>query len=329
MRATTRLRRQLADPGMLVAPGAYDGIGARLIEQAGFSALYMTGAGTAAAHGLPDYGLLSMSEMVANAARITAASPLPLIADGDTGYGNELNVVRTVQEHERAGTAGLHIEDQVAPKRCGHLDGKELVPLEDFLAKIRAAVATRRDPDFLVIARTDARSVAGFDEAVHRANAALGAGADMAFVESPESLDEVRLVPQRVAGPCLLNMVWGGKTPVVGLDDAEAFLAPLPVARMLCTRRCRRPQLTASWQARMHCLRSCACSVAPSSTPAGTTALAPSNCCSRCRRRSSRRAGCSASWVARTVTCRSLPRHVRALRSTQVPWLAATDRPYC
>lgn len=231
MRATTRLRRQLAGPGMLVAPGAYDGIGARLIEQAGFSALYMTGAGTAAAHGLPDYGLLSMSEMVANAARIAAASPLPLIADGDTGYGNELNVVRTVQEHERAGTAGLHIEDQVAPKRCGHLDGKELVPLEDFLAKIRAAVATRRDPDFLVIARTDARSVAGFDEAVHRANAALGAGADMAFVESPESLDEVRLVPQRVAGPCLLNMVWGGKTPVIGLDDAEAMgyrLAILP-----------------------------------------------------------------------------------------------------
>jgi 2-methylisocitrate lyase-like PEP mutase family enzyme len=183
--ATTRLRQLIAGPEILVAPGAYDGITARLIEQAGFSALYMTGAGTSASFGLPDYGLLTMTEMAGNAARITAAaSSLPLIADGDTGYGSELNVVRTVQEHERAGTAGLHIEDQVSPKRCGHLDGKELVSTEEFLAKIRAAVATRRDPEFVIIARTDARSVAGFDEAIRRANAALQAGADLAFVEA-------------------------------------------------------------------------------------------------------------------------------------------------
>jgi 2-methylisocitrate lyase-like PEP mutase family enzyme len=222
MKATTRLRQLIADPEILVAPGAYDGITARLIEQAGFSALYMTGAGTSASFGLPDYGLLTMTEMVGNAARITAAAgSLPLIADGDTGYGTELNVVRTVQEHERAGTAGIHIEDQISPKRCGHLDGKELVSTEEFLAKIRAAVATRRDPDFVIIARTDARSVAGFDESIRRANAALKAGADVAFVESPQTLEEVQMVPQRVDGPCLLNVVWGGKTPQVDLREAQ------------------------------------------------------------------------------------------------------------
>jgi 2-methylisocitrate lyase-like PEP mutase family enzyme len=137
--------------------------------------------------------------------------PCRSLADGDTGYGTELNVVRTVLEHERAGTAGIHIEDQVSPKRCGHLDGKELVSTEEFLAKIRAAVATRRDPDFLIIARTDARSVAGFDESIRRANAALEAGADVAFVESPQTLEEVQMVPMRIRGPCLLNVVWGGK----------------------------------------------------------------------------------------------------------------------
>lgn len=231
MTAPARLRRLLAGPDMLVAPGAYDGITARLIEQAGFSAVYMTGAGTSASFGLPDYGLLTMTEMVAAAARITAATALPLIADGDTGYGTELNVVRTVQEHERAGTAGIHIEDQVSPKRCGHLDGKELVSREEFAAKIRAAVATRRDADFLVIARTDARSVMGFEESILRANAALEAGADMAFVESPQTLEEVEAVPRRVKGPCLLNVVWGGKTPQVDMRDAQGMgyrLAILP-----------------------------------------------------------------------------------------------------
>jgi 2-methylisocitrate lyase-like PEP mutase family enzyme len=231
MTTAKRLRELLAAPDMLVAPGAYDGITAKLIEQAGFSALYMTGAGTSASFGLPDYGLLSMTEMVGNAARITAATSLPLISDADTGYGTELNVVRTVREHERAGTAGIHIEDQVSPKRCGHLDGKEVVSREEFVAKIRAAVATRRNPDFVVIARTDARSVLGFEEAILRANAALAAGADMAFVESPQSVEEVGEVPRRVRGPCLLNVVWGGKTPQVDMRDAQAMgyrLAILP-----------------------------------------------------------------------------------------------------
>jgi 2-methylisocitrate lyase-like PEP mutase family enzyme len=231
MSARNELRRLLALPEMLVAPGGYDGITARLIEQAGFSAVYMTGAGTAASFGLPDYGLLSMTEMVANAARMVGATKLPVIADADTGYGTELNVVRTVQEHERAGTAGIHIEDQVSPKRCGHLDGKELVSREEFAAKIRAAVATRRDPDFLLIARTDARGVAGMEEAIARANMALRAGADMAFVEGPESVEEIRAVPRLVDGPCLLNVVWGGKTPQVSMDEAQAMgyrLAILP-----------------------------------------------------------------------------------------------------
>ena len=154
---------------------------------------------------------------------IARATGLPLIADADTGYGNELNVTRTVQEYERGGVAGLHIEDQVSPKRCGHLDGKELVPREEFVAKIRAAVAARRDPDFVVIARTDARGVVGLDEAVARASAALEAGADVAFVEAAASMEEVEAIPQRVKGPCLLNIVVAGKTPDIGLAEAEAM----------------------------------------------------------------------------------------------------------
>jgi 2-methylisocitrate lyase-like PEP mutase family enzyme len=146
-----------------------------------------------------------------------------VIADGDTGYGNELNVVRLVREHVRAGTAGIHIEDQVSPKKCGHLDDKQIVPREDWIAKIRAAVAARTDPDFLVIARTDSRAVAGFDEAVARCNDALAAGADMAFLEAPRTMEEVAAVPKRVNGPCLYNLVKGGKSPDVGLEEAEAM----------------------------------------------------------------------------------------------------------
>src|SRR4029077_1790769 len=208
--------------GMVVAPGAYDCITARLIERAGFDVVYMTGAGTAATLGYPDFGLVTMSEMVGNAARIAAAVGLPVIADADTGYGNELNVVRTVREYEVARVAGIHIEDQGFPKKCGHLDDKEIVPCEDWLAKIRAAASARRDPDFLVIARTDARAVLGFDEAVARGNAALGAGADMVFLEAPQTMEEVAAVPRLVEGPCLLNVVKGGKTPDLDLREPEA-----------------------------------------------------------------------------------------------------------
>jgi 2-methylisocitrate lyase-like PEP mutase family enzyme len=206
---------------MTVAPGAYDCITARTIAQAGYSAVYMTGAGTAATLGYPDYGLVTMSEMADNAGRIAAAVDVPVIADADTGYGNELNATRTVREYERRGVAGLHIEDQGFPKKCGHLENKTIVPLDEYLAKIRAAVAAKRDPDFLVIARTDSRAVLGFDEAIRRANAALASGADMAFVEAPQTLEEVAAVPRLVKGPCLLNVVWRGKTPEVAFGDAE------------------------------------------------------------------------------------------------------------
>jgi 2-methylisocitrate lyase-like PEP mutase family enzyme len=225
------LRQLFHGNAMVTAPGAYDCITARMIDQAGFQAVYMTGAGTAAALGYPDYGLVTMSEMAANAGRIAAAVNAPVIADADTGYGNELNVVRTVREYEQRGVAGIHIEDQGFPKKCGHLEDKTIVPLEDYTAKIRAAVGAKRDRDFVIIARTDARAVLGFDEAIRRANASLDAGADMAFVEAPQSMEEVAEIPRRVRGACLLNMVWRGKTPDVTLDEAQAMgykLAILP-----------------------------------------------------------------------------------------------------
>ena len=231
MTSPASLRRQLQAPGMVIAPGAYDAIGARLIEQAGFTACYMTGAGTSAAHGFPDFGLLTMSEMVENAAVMARSIAVPLIADADTGYGNELNVTRTVREYEARGIAAIHIEDQVSPKRCGHLDGKEVVSREEFLSKVRAAVEARRSQEFIVIARTDARAMHDLDEAISRANAALEAGADMAFVEATQTMEEVAAVPRRVRGPCVLNVVPGGRTPIFDLREAEAMgyrLAILP-----------------------------------------------------------------------------------------------------
>jgi 2-methylisocitrate lyase-like PEP mutase family enzyme len=233
-----RLRAALREPGMLVAPGAYDGLTAMLVAQAGFPAVYMTGAGTSVAQGYPDFGLLTASEMIANAARMARAVDVPVIADADTGYGNELNVVRTVQDYERAGVAAIHIEDQASPKRCGHLDDKEIIPREDWIAKIRAAAATRRDPDFLIIARTDSRAVIGFEEALSRANEALENGAGMAFVEAPQTLEEIAAIPKRVKGPCLLNVVWGGKTPMLDLREAAALgfkLAIVPALLLQAT----------------------------------------------------------------------------------------------
>ena len=231
MNAATRLRQLLARPEMLIAPGAYDGITARLVEQAGYPAVYMTGAGTAAAHGYPDFGLVTMTEMVENAAVLARTVSVPVIADADTGYGNELNVTRAVLEYEARGIAAIHIEDQVSPKRCGHLDGKEVTSQEEFVSKIRTAVAARRNPDFVIIARTDARAVMGLDDAVKRANAALAAGADMAFVEAAQTMEEVAAVPRLVNGSCLLNVVPGGKTPLFNLSEAQEMgyrLAILP-----------------------------------------------------------------------------------------------------
>ncbi|HEX2105024.1 MAG TPA: isocitrate lyase/PEP mutase family protein [Solirubrobacteraceae bacterium] len=205
---------------------------ARLVEQAGFPAVYMTGAGTAAALGYPDYGLLTMSEMADNAGRLAAAVSIPVIADADTGYGNELNVVRTVREYARRGVAALHIEDQVSPKRCGHLDRKDVIGADEFVSKVRAAAEQRPDLDLVLIARTDAIAMLGFDEAIERANRALAAGADVAFVEAPQTLAQVEAVPKLVNGPCLLNVVAAGKTPEVALERAAELgfkLAIVPV----------------------------------------------------------------------------------------------------
>jgi 2-methylisocitrate lyase-like PEP mutase family enzyme len=221
--APAQLRKFLKSGKMLIAPGGYDGLTATMIERAGFEAAYMTGAGTAARLGLPDYGLLSMTEMVDNARSMVESVNIPVIADADTGYGNELNTIRTVNAYERAGVAGIHIEDQVFPKRCGHLDGKEVIPVEQFQRKIRAATEQRLDPDFVIIARTDSRTVLGFNAAIERCNAALEAGADAAFFESPLSVEEVSMIPKKVKGPCLFNVVDGGKTPPVTLKQAEEF----------------------------------------------------------------------------------------------------------
>jgi 2-methylisocitrate lyase-like PEP mutase family enzyme len=221
MSQAAKFSAMLKSGKMIVAPGAIDCITGKLIDQAGFEAAYMTGAGTSATLGYPDYGLITMTEMVANASRIANSISIPLISDADTGYGNELNMFRTVQEFERAGVAAIHVEDQVFPKRCGHLENKELVSREDYVAKIRAAAAAKRTSDFTIIARTDSRAVVDFDEAIIRANLAMANGADAVFVEAPQTMEEVEKVPKLVKGPCLLNMVRGGKTPDIALGDAE------------------------------------------------------------------------------------------------------------
>ena len=222
MTAAARLRKILQQRGMIIAPGAFDCLSAKAVEMAGFSALYMTGMGTSASRlGLPDYGLATMTEMVNNAHAISAAVAVPVIADADTGYGNELNMTRTIHEYERSGAAGVHIEDQVFPKRCGHLGGKQVIPRQEYIRKIAAAVEARRDPDFVIIARTDANAVIGFEEAIARANAALDVGADLALVEAPEDIEQMAEVPERVHGPCVLNVLIGGKSPLAPLAQVE------------------------------------------------------------------------------------------------------------
>ena len=237
MRTSTRLRRMLAEPGLIVAPGAYDGFSARLIEAAGFSAVYMTGAGTAASHlGQPDLGLTTLTEMATHASHLAGCISLPLIADADTGYGNALNVVRTVREYEKAGVAGLHLEDQVAPKKCGHIAGKQIVSAAEFADKIRAAVEYKTDPDLVIIARTDARAVSGLDDAIERANVYREAGADVIFFEAPQSLEEIERVAREVKAPLLANMVQGGKTPAVKVSELERLGFKIVIFPGVCMR---------------------------------------------------------------------------------------------
>jgi 2-methylisocitrate lyase-like PEP mutase family enzyme len=205
-------------------PGVYDALSASLVQRSGFRGAYMTGAGVSMSLiGFPDLGFTTMTEMASQVGRIAAVLDVPLVADADTGYGNALSVQRTVAEYERSGAAGLHIEDQAFPKRCGHLTGKAVISAEEFVEKIRAAVEARRDPDLVVIARTDARAPLGFDAAIERANRAAAAGADLIFVEAPQTQDEIGRIPREVDAPVMYNWVTGGHSPAVRLEQLQEW----------------------------------------------------------------------------------------------------------
>jgi len=242
------LRALMATQAPVLAPGAYDTLSARLVEAAGFPAIYMTGFGTAASVlGRPDVGLLGMSEMVEHARRIVQAVSVPVIADADTGYGNPLNVIRTVQEYEAAGVAAIHIEDQVAPKKCGHIEGKQVVPVTEMVEKLRAAVEARHSPDFLIIARTDARAMEGMASALERARRYREAGADVLFVEAPQSDEEIATVARAFpSAPLLFNWAEGGKTPPVALSRLRELgyaIVIFPISTLLAATRAIREVL--------------------------------------------------------------------------------------
>ncbi|MHC2459858.1 2-methylisocitrate lyase-like PEP mutase family enzyme [Rhizobium leguminosarum] len=220
LRGPARLRELLRQGRVLMAPGAFGPMPAKLAERAGFEAVYMPGGGTALNRlGVADVGIITMSEMVDSARAMAQSVGVPVICDADSGFGNQLNVQRTVQEFERAGIAAIHIEDQTFPKRSGHLGGKTLVPLEEAAQKIRAAVAAKTDPDFMVIARCDAMAIGGMDEVVARCKAYHEAGADMLFVEAPGSIDAIAAIPRTIPGPHLFNMSAGGSTPALTADE--------------------------------------------------------------------------------------------------------------
>jgi 2-methylisocitrate lyase-like PEP mutase family enzyme len=223
MSVRQQMRRLIQQPGYTLAPGAYDTLTARLVEAAGFEAVYLTGGGYSRANGYPDLGLLTLSENVRFIGMTVEAVGIPVIADADTGYGNALNVIRTVREFEKSGVAAFHLEDQVSPKKCGHYEGKEVVSTAEMVGKIHAAVDTRQDPDLVIIARSDARALEGLQAAIDRVNAYLEAGADVGFVEAPQTVDELRIVGQRVAGPALVNVFEGGKTPMLPADELAAM----------------------------------------------------------------------------------------------------------
>lgn len=217
------LRDLLSKPEIIMAPGIYDGISARVAEQAGFPMGYLSGAGVATGYlGEPDIGLINGSDVAGVARRITTKAGIPIIADADTGYGNALNVIRTVWDLERAGCAGIQLEDQAAPKRCGHLNGKQCIPAEEFAAKIRAACDARMNSDTVIVARTDARAVYDLDEALRRGELYLNAGADVLFIEAPQTLEEIRRITEAFKGvPLLTNQVIGGKTPRLTAREAR------------------------------------------------------------------------------------------------------------
>ncbi len=239
MTTTRRLRELLQQPGPIRSLGAHDVFTARLIELAGLETVFIGGFGTSASQlGLPDVGLMTMTEMADAVRRMALRVQIPVVADGDTGHGDLHNVVRTVEEFERAGAAGILLEDQVTPKRCGHFQGKQLITADEMVLKLRAALAARRDPDFVIIARTDARAVEGIDGAIARARRYGETGADVCFIEAPESVDELHLIPKSVPYPLLVNMLTGGVTPILTVAELAALgykIVVCPIESLLVT----------------------------------------------------------------------------------------------
>lgn len=221
MKPTQQLRQFIQHQKTIIAPGVFDGLSALLAKQAGFSVLYASGGAIARAAGYPDIGLLTMTEVASAVANIVNVTRLPIIADADTGFGNAINTWRTVQEFERLGVAGLHLEDQTFPKRCGHLNDKALIPASEMCQKIKVAKQSLKDPDFVLIARTDAIAVEGFDAAIDRAHSYIEAGADVIFVEAPETREQIEKIAEQIKTPKLINMFYGGKTPLIPFDELE------------------------------------------------------------------------------------------------------------
>jgi len=223
MNARTKFRQMMSATGYVVAPGAYDTLTARMVQLAGFKAVYLTGGGYSRANGYPDIGLLTMTEVVQWISRTVDVVDIPVIADMDAGYGNAMNVVRSVREYEKTGVAAFHLEDQISPKKCGHYEGKLLVTAAEMAGKIKAAVDTRRDESLSIIARTDARAMEGLQAAIDRMHIYLEAGADIAFVEAPQSVDELAQVGRSFKKPAMANIFEGGKTPAIAAAKLEAM----------------------------------------------------------------------------------------------------------
>ncbi len=222
MTSRRKLKQLLARRQLLIAPGVFDGLSARLVEEAGFEAIYLSGGAVARSMGVPDIGLLTMSEVIERAAQVVSAVKIPVIADADTGYGNAMNLVRAVREFERAGVAAIHIEDQVTPKRCGHLEGKEVISLAEMEKKLMAALESRTDPDFAIIGRTDARAIHGLEDAIKRGKSFAGLGVDAVFVEAPQSEAELETIARSITEvPLMVNMFKGGKTPLLPASRLE------------------------------------------------------------------------------------------------------------
>lgn len=223
--STTKwLRHRVVNGPLLVVPGVANALGARIVEDVGFEAVYLSGAGIANTfHGMPDIGLVTLSEVCAHVTAVRDAVSLPLIVDGDTGFGNAVGVAHTVRALERAGADAIQLEDQVSPKKCGHFEGKRIIERAEMVQKVRAAVDSRRNDDFVIIARTDARAVEGLDSAIERVRAYVEAGADVAFVEAPQTREEILSLPARVPAPHVINLVEGGRTPMLPLGELKDF----------------------------------------------------------------------------------------------------------